>query len=147
MCEECTSCINGSTSSARQDHTSRVKTRGERRVHKLQHWWHGWCAPEAQAELHRLGACVLKACSTSTVITTSRSSLSVKNYQDEGQRSTRGEAGLNIRRKDRGRVSGMAFQAPRQSVTLQQANLRNRTRVAAVIRLGQRSDYRLRGLG
>ena len=31
----CTSCINGSTSSARQEHTGRVKTRGVRRLRKL----------------------------------------------------------------------------------------------------------------
>ena len=78
---------------------------------------------------------------------TSRSLLSVKNYQDGGQRSARGKAGLKIRRQECGRLSGMIFQAPRQPVALQQSNLRNRTRVAAAIRLGQRSGDRLRGLG
>ena len=79
--------------------------------------------------------CVHKARSTCTGLTTSRLSLSVENYQDGGQRSARGEAGLKIRRQECGRLSGMVFQAPRQPLTLQQANLRNRTRVAAAIKL------------
>ena len=41
----------------------------------------------------------------------------------------------------------MVFQASRQHVALQQANLQNHTRVAAAIRLGQRSGDRSRGLG
>ena len=40
----------------------------------------------------------------------------------------------------------LVFQAPRQPVTPQQANLRNHTRVAAAIKLGQRSGDRSRGL-
>ena len=46
-CEECTSCIIGGTSSARQEHTSRVKARGVRRVHKLHQRPYKQCAPEA----------------------------------------------------------------------------------------------------
>ena len=68
-------------------------------------------------------------------------------YQDGGQRSARGEAGVKISRKECGRLSGMVFQAPRQPVDLQQANLRNRTRAAAVIGIGQRSGDRSRALG
>ena len=34
------------------------------------------------------------------------------------------------------RLSRMVFQAPRQPVTLQQVNLRNRARVAAAVRFG-----------
>ena len=135
-CEECTSCINGSTSNARQEYKSRVNTRGVRRVHKLQHWWHRQCAPGAQANLNKLGVCIYGASTNSTAVTTLRSSLSVKNYQDGGQRSTCGEAGLKIRRQECERLSGMIFQTPRQPVALQQVDLRNRTRVAATIRLG-----------
>ena len=59
----------------------------------------------------------------------------MENHQDGGQHSARGEAGFKIRRQDCGRLSGMVFQAPRQPVALQQANLRNRARVAATIRM------------
>ena len=104
-----------------------------RRVHKLQHRWHRYCSPGAQAELNRLGVCVHETCTRSTAVTTSRTSLSVENYQDISQRSTRGEAGLKVRRQEYGQLFGMVFQAPHQSVALQQANLRNRTRVAAAI--------------
>ena len=48
--------------------------------------------------------CVHKTFSTSTVTITSRSSLSVENYQDRGQRSARGEAGLKIQRQECGRL-------------------------------------------
>ena len=37
--EQCTSCFNGDTSSARQKHAGLVKAQGVRRVHKLQHRW------------------------------------------------------------------------------------------------------------
>ena len=43
----CTSCINGGTSSARQEHTDRVKARGVRRLHKLHQRWCVQCAPGA----------------------------------------------------------------------------------------------------
>ena len=135
------------TSSARQEHTGRVKARAVRRLHKLHQRWHGSCAPGAQAELSRLGVCIHNGCSTSRALTASRLSLSVENYQNGGQRSARGEVDLKVRWQECGRISGMVFQAPRQPVALQQANLRNRTRVAAAIRIGQRSGDRLRRLG
>ena len=37
-CEDYTSCINGGTVSARQEHTGRVKARGVPRLHKLHQW-------------------------------------------------------------------------------------------------------------
>ena len=71
----------------------------------------------------------------------------MESYQGGGQCSARGEEGLTIRRQECGRLSGMVFQALRQPVDLQQANLRNRTKVAAAIKIGQRSGDRSRGLG
>ena len=40
----------------------------------------------------------------------------MENYQDGGQYSARGEAGLTIRREECGRLSGTVFQTPRQPV-------------------------------
>ena len=44
----------------------------------------------------------------------------MENYQDGGQHSARGEAGLKIRRQECGQLSVLVFQAPRQPVALQQ---------------------------
>ena len=46
----------------------------------------------------------------------------MENYQDGGQHSARGKAGLKIRRQKCGRLSGIVFQAPRQPIALPQAN-------------------------
>ena len=54
----------------------------------------------------------------STAITTSRSPLSVENYQDGGQLSARRELGIKIRRHECRRLSEMAFQVPRQPVAV-----------------------------
>ena len=121
-CKDCTSCFNGGTSGARQEHTGRVKSRGVRRVHKLQHRWHGWCARSTDQAEQTRGVCPRSRYKGYNNITTSRSSLSLENYQHAGQRSARGKAGFKIRRQEYGRLSGMVFQAPRQPVTLRQPN-------------------------
>ena len=64
-----------------------------------------------------------EAWTRSTAVTTSCSSLAVESYQGGLQRSTRGEAGLTIRRQECRRLFGMDFQAPRQPVALQRVNL------------------------
>ena len=160
---------------ARQEHTGRVKARGVRRLHKLHQRRYEKCAPgirgsskisrcakSAQAatsvaqvvcarstdlDEQTRGVCPRRLYKRYSNITAPRSSLSVENYQHGGQYSARGKAGLKIRRQEYGRLSGMVFQAPRQPVALQQANLRNRIRVAAAIRLGQRSGDCSRRLG
>ena len=74
------------------------------------------------------GGGVHEACTRSTAVTTSRLSPSAENYQDGGQRSTRGAAGFKVRRQECEPPPGMVFQSPCQPFAVQQVHLRNRTR-------------------
>ena len=73
-CEDCTSCINDGTSSARHKHTGRVKARGVRRLHKLHQRWYEKCAPGAHGSSKgSWRAMIAQAASTTVQVVRTRS--------------------------------------------------------------------------